>query len=257
MRANRHSKSHAWPPAPDSAAAPFGQFWGAIGRGTLLLALLFATSGPASGLDGRAAYPTKAPTEQYRIESPSEEISLVRSAAPASISNDADVMVLGAGGYETAVKGNNGFVCLVERSWAASFDDAEFWNSRIRSPICFTPAAVRSVLPALLERTRWVLAGIPKADMLNRTKASAAANKMPEPGSIGYMMSKRGYLSDADGHWHPHLMFFEPRIAATAVGANRPGSPVLAADGGPEPVTVLLIPVLAWSDGTSAATDQQ
>jgi hypothetical protein len=220
------------------------------------LGLLIAVVGSANGLDGKAAYPARAPIERYRIASPSEEIALARSAAPASISKDANIMVLGNSGYETAVKGDNGFVCLVERSWAAGFDDAEFWNARLRSPICFTPAAVRSVLPALLERTEWVLAGIPKPEMLNRSNASAAANKVPEPGSIGYMMARQGYLSDAGGHWHPHLMFFEPRIAAAALGANRPGSPVLAVDGGQEPLTVLIVPVVAWSDGTSAATDQ-
>ena len=43
------------------------------------------------------------------------EIVLARSAAPEAISRDADVLVLGQHGYETAVKGKNGFVCAVER----------------------------------------------------------------------------------------------------------------------------------------------
>jgi hypothetical protein len=28
-----------------------------------------------------------------------------------------------------------------------------------------------------------------------------------ESGAMCYMTSKRGYLSDRDGHWHPRLMF--------------------------------------------------
>jgi hypothetical protein len=49
----------------------------------------------------------------------------------------------GAGGledsYQTAFQGKNGFVCVVQRSWATAFDDAEFWNPKLRAPVCFNP----------------------------------------------------------------------------------------------------------------------
>jgi hypothetical protein len=61
-------------------------------------------------------YPTMAPVEQYRIADAQDEIMLARSAAPPSISADAEVLVLGKQGYEIAVRGRNGFVCFVERS---------------------------------------------------------------------------------------------------------------------------------------------
>jgi hypothetical protein len=86
------------------------------------------------------------------------EIALARSAAPASISDAAEVMVLGRDGYATAVKGSNGFVCIVERSWAKPTDDPEFWNSKIRAPNCFNPAASRTFLPIFLRKTELVLA---------------------------------------------------------------------------------------------------
>jgi hypothetical protein len=202
-----------------------------------------------------AIYPGMAPLEQYRVASQADEIALARSAAPASISGGAEVMTLGARGYETAVKGGDGFVCLVERSWAAGFDDAEFWNPRLRSPICFNPASVRSVLPPYLERTRWVLAGASRAEMIARTKAAVAARQIvaPEVGAMAYMMSKDGYLSDAGGHWHPHLMFFLPPSAPAEWGANVPGGAVMAGSAAPEPVTVFFVSVPRWSDGTSAA----
>ena len=97
-------------------------------------------------------YPTMAPVEQYRIADAQDEIVLARSAAPPSISADAEVLVLGKQGYETAVRGRNGFVCFVERSWTAGFEDAEFWNPKLRAPNCFNPPAVRSVLPQYLHR---------------------------------------------------------------------------------------------------------
>jgi hypothetical protein len=200
-------------------------------------------------------YPNMAPIDQYRVATPSEEVLLARSAAPPSVSDHADVLVLGEHGYTLAEKGSNGFVCVVERSWASDFDSAEFWNPKMRGPICFNQPAVRSVLPTYLKRTEWVLAGVSKADLIDRTKSAIASNEIgpPEIGSMCFMMSKRGYLNDGDGHWHPHLMFFLPRTKPADWGANLPGSPLFALDGALEPVTIFLSPVRKWSDGTPDA----
>lgn len=214
------------------------------------MAFLFTASGPADSRDAKTSSPSSAALARYRMASRSAEIALARNAAPASIAKDADVMVLGEGGYETAVKGKNGFVCLVDRSWGGQFNDPEFWNSKIRSPTCFNPAAVRSVLPAHLERTQWVMAGRSKAEILDRSKASATANTAPATGSFSYMMSRQGHLSDAGGHWHPHLMFYQSGATAADWGANLPDSPVFAKEGGPGEPTLFYIPVRKWSDGT-------
>ncbi len=80
----------------------------------------------------KAPYPAMAPLTQYLMPDEKSEIALARSAAPASISDGAEVMVLGRTGYRTAVKGSNGFLCLVERSWGAATDHPEFWNPKIR-----------------------------------------------------------------------------------------------------------------------------
>jgi hypothetical protein len=228
-----------------------------IGQGICALLLLLGAIGPAWADDAKAVYPAMAPIDKYRMPSASEEIALARSAAPASISGDADVLTLGDHGYETAVKGKNGFVCMVWRSWTAEFANSEFWNPRLRGPICLNPAAVRSVLPAYLERTRWVLAGVSKSRMIERTRAAIASNsfKAPEPGAMSYMMSKQQYLADAGGHWHPHLMFFVARTEGAAWGADLAGSPIFASQSDPEPVTTFIVPVPKWSDGTPAAME--
>jgi len=218
--------------------------------------LLLVVAGPGLAQDGiKADARSMAPIEQYRIASRADEIALARSAAPPSISGEAEILVLGDHGYETAVTGKNGFVCLVERSWFASLTDEQFWNPRLRGPDCLNPAAVSTVLPVNLERTRWVLQGVSMAEMLSRTKSSAAARRAPAPGAMGYMMSKQGHLSDVDGHWHPHLMFFQPHTALSAFGANLPGSPLLGQEGGADESTVLFIPVARWSDGTPASME--
>jgi hypothetical protein len=221
------------------------------------LSFLFCAIGLAESENAEPTYPTMAPIAQYRMASRSEEIALARSAAPVSISGNADVLTFGSQGYETAAKGKNGFVCVVERSWGAGLEDAQFWNPKVRAPICFNPAAARSVLTGYLERTGWVLAGVSRSGMIARTRAALAANTLlaPEPGAMCYMMSKQGYLSDADGHWHPHLMFFLAHTDGAAWGANLSGSPIFAAQGDPEPVTTFFVPLTKWSDETPAVTE--
>lgn len=153
-----------------------------------------------------------------------------------------------ANGYETAVKGTNGFVCLVERSWGTELDDPEFWNPKVRSPMCFNESGASSVLPAYLARTRWVLTGLTRDQIIERTKASKPGEA--RAGSMCFMMSKQGYLADAFGHAHPHLMFFLPHVEGTAWGANLPGSPVAAVQGKFDSFTTFFVTVSKWSDGT-------
>ena len=200
-------------------------------------------------------YPVMAPAEQYRMASAQEEIALARSAAPASISAGAEVLVLGKRGYEVAVKGMNGFVCFVQRSWTAGFDDPEFWNPKLRAPNCFNPPAVRSVLPLYLKRTESVLAGASKQQLVEDARAAFASHSFgpPEPGSFSFMLSRQGYVSDdAAGPWLPHVMLFVPHGQAATWGASLEGSPILGADSSPVEPTVLFIPVRRWSDGTAA-----
>lgn len=198
-----------------------------------------------------------APLDQYLIADTTAEIALARSAAPIAISNKATVFVLRRGGYQTAVRGTNGFDCLVERAWMSPFDSPEFWNPRMRGPICYNPPAVRSILPYTINRTNLALAGLSKAQMRASIIAKLAQNGLPAPapGAMSYMMSKRGNLGDAVGNWHPHLMFHVRTTSATTWGANLKGSPVVfngQYQDMPEPETIFMIPVARWSDGTAA-----
>jgi len=201
--------------------------------------------------DGKTPYPAMASLEEYLM--PTEaEIALARSAAPASVADSATVMVLGRQGYTIAVPGTNGFLCYVERSWALSTDDPEFWNPKLRSPNCFNEAAARSVAQIYLMKSRLVLAGQSKAQIAHAIAAALDEKKLPAlaPGAMCYMMSKQQYLNDQDKSWHPHLMFYVAGDAALSWGANLEGSPVMAANDAEARVTVMMVVVNHWSDGT-------
>lgn len=227
-----------------------------IAPGSFVLIFILGTAAQAQAQNGKARYPTMAPLDQYLMDR-NAEIELARSAAPASISRDAEVMVLGRHGYEKAVKGKNGFVCMVERSWTAPIDDPNFWNPKLRGAICFNPPAARTYLPITIKKTDLVLAGRSKSQMSEGIKNAFDKKELPtlESGAMCYMMSKQQYLDDSAGHWHPHLMFFVPKTDAATWGADLPGSPILADNDASDRLTVFMVPVGKWSDGTPDSMD--
>ena len=211
-------------------------------------------------------YPRMAPIEQYLMEK-NAEIALARSAAPEALSRDATVLVLGRHGYETAVQGNNGFVCMVDRGLVGFPELPEFWNPKIRGANCLNPAAARSILPLAKIRTEMALEGRTQ-EIMGRVRGALSSGEVPalEPGAMSYMMSKSSYLTDEQDHNHAHLMFFLVEDPATW-GAGLPGSPVAAVSywsssgkttselNGIPPIHICSIGMSKWSDGTTAPMD--
>lgn len=231
-----------------------------------MLVAASSTPWPAAAQDAKQTYVSMAPVEQYLMDR-NAEIALARSAAPDAISRDATVLVLGGHGYETAVEGKNGWVCMVERGWMGTFDSPEFWNPKIRGANCLNPPAAQSMLPLVYKRTELLLAGHSKVEAIAAIKAAWDKKELPalKPGTVCYMMSKSSYLTDNDGHNGPHLMFYEPAKDDATWGANMPNSPVLSvnywylsAQTYPQlksfpPIRVFAVVVDKWSDGTRAA----
>ena len=123
-----------------------------IALGAFALVTVLGEWWQAQAQDPKAPYASMAPLEQYLMSDRNAEIAMAQSAAPAAISNDAEIWVLTRHGYEIAVKGKNGFVCMVERSWTAGIDDLDFWNPKLRGAICFNPPAARSYLPLTIKK---------------------------------------------------------------------------------------------------------
>jgi hypothetical protein len=232
-----------------------------IGFG-LVIAMGCGVSNAAAQTD---KYPKMAAIGQYLMEK-NAEIQLARSAAPVSISGDATILVLGRQGYETAVEGKNGFVCMVDRAWMAAFDWPEFWNPKVRAAHCMNPQAARSIVPIVFLRSRIVMAGRSKAEILSAIKAAFENKQLPdlESGAMDYMMSKSAYLTDEGEHNMPHLMFFAAGVDAKDWGSGAEGSPIMSAPywffsstepsltKGLPPILVFLVGVADWSDGTPA-----
>jgi hypothetical protein len=223
----------------------------AVASFSVFVALLASPQVSAQTKDANSAYANMASLDQYLMDRDAE-IALARSAAPKDLSDDAEVMVLGRHGYETAVKGKNNFVCVVERGWTAAIDDPGFWNPKLRGPICFNPAAARTYLPITIKKTEFVLAGQSKAQMVESLKAAFDKKELPplEIGAMCYMLSKQQYLNDKGDNWHPHLMFFIPQTAPETWGANLADTPVAATEMPQDRLTIFFVPVATWSDGT-------
>ncbi|MGN6235507.1 hypothetical protein [Dyella sp.] len=225
-----------------------------------MLAVTAAAAAPAK------PYDRMAPVDAYLMDR-AQEIALARSAAPASISKDATVLVMTRTGYETAVTGSNGFVCWVARGFAGATDWPERWNPKIRAAGCDNPQAARTVTEIAKLRTAMTLTGHSDAEVAARIQAALRSKKIPPlaAGAMCYMMSKSSYLSDEGEHDMAHVMFYVPLKDGADWGANATGSPVFGGNywfyspdhqaeaAALPPLSVLLVGVGNWSDGTPTA----
>ena len=218
-------------------------------------AMIFAMALLCASAAQAADYPAMAPLDQYMMDR-APEIAMAKSAAPSAIADKATVWVLTRHSYDTAVKGSNGFVCLVERSWMSQYDFPQFWNPHMRGPLCYNPEGVRAILPYTVKRTELALVGRSRDQIAAAIKDGIARHTLPhlEAGAMTYMMSKQGYLNDDAHNWVPHLMFYFPNAAKLNWGADLPGSPMMLNTQmiSPEGISILMVPVTHWSDGTPA-----
>lgn len=226
----------------------------AIATASMFVALAALSSAYGASGDSKEQYSSMAPLRMY-LDDRDSEIAMARSAAPDAISHDATVLVLGEHGYVTAVKGSNGFVCVVERAWMSPVDSPTFWDPKLRGPICFNPPAARSILPATFERTKQAMAGKSNTEIVAANKEAYDRKQLPplEPGSMSYMMSKQAYLTASGGNL-AHIMVYTPHGDPAAWGNDVPNSPVMLNPQfkDAEPIDVWVISVGKWSDGSPA-----
>ena len=222
--------------------------------GSGLAFVLCILSSPGSAQSVKTAYPSMAPVAQYLMPRDSE-IALARSAATNAIAKDAEILVFTTTGFQSAVKGTNGFVCMVARAWSAGFGDPNFWNPKVRAPICYNAVAAQSQVPETIKRTQVALAGGSESQIHHALNAAIKSGELPvaKAGSLSYMLSKGTYFNHSEGHWVPHLMFYMPETDLKSWGVGLPKSPVIGFNFPDEHLTIFLIPVGRWSDGSLSA----
>lgn len=224
-----------------------------LGGGTLVLAALFGVgwrmeTPQARAQDPPSPYPNMAPIAQYGMDRDAE-IAMARTAAPVTITRDAEIWVLGRTNFEVAVRGTNGYLCVVGRAFAGPLNNPEFWNPKNRSPICLNPPAVRSLWPYAIKQTGLALAGATRAQITEAIRTAVARKELgpPETGSMAFMMSRDAYLTDQGSHNLAHIMFELPRDGVF------PDSSEYFVSWDPAPVIEFNVPVGRWSDGTDIA----
>ena len=219
-------------------------FWRHSASAAAMLVFMLVTPGHSQVA---SKYP---PLNEYLMQ-PDTEMALARSAAPTNISGRATIKVLTNSGYEVAHKGDNGFVCMVMRSWAApTYTPAQFrdlvYNATVRAPICFDALASRAVMPYYELRSRLGMERKTPDQIADAIQAAYAQGKLPrrDTVSFAYMWSADQNLGPGIDHWHPHMMIFAPYYDNSMFGCNEPGSPLpQVTDDAGTPFTVIVIPV--------------
>jgi hypothetical protein len=199
-------------------------------------------------IDIKKNYP---PLSEYMMPRDAE-IALARSAGPDHVAARATVKVLTPSGFKVAVEGDNGFVCMTMRGWAApTYNPVPFrdyiYVGDLRSPICFDPVAARTVMPYYELRHKLGFEGKNADEIAKGVEAAYAIGDLPKvEASIAYMLSADMYLGPHLGHGfiYPHIMLFMPYYTNAMLGGNerRSGLPFLSDDAG-TPFAVTVIPL--------------
>jgi hypothetical protein len=213
---------------------------------TIVLVSLLASLGATAVWAQGPKYP---PLSEYMM-APEAEVALAKSAAPEKVSARAIVKILTPSGYKITAQGDNGFVCLVVRGWAAATsskasDRDLAYYAKLRAPTCFDPVASRTVLPLLELQTRLGMEGKGPDQIAEGVQAAYTKGELPkmEPVAFGYMFSADSDLGPGFGAWHPHMMVFTPHYENSMLGGNEEGGALpFVSDGGTR-FAVTVIPV--------------
>jgi hypothetical protein len=210
-------------------------------------AILISTAAIPSSAQGQTQYP---PLSEYLMPQDAE-IALARSAAPVNVSDRATIKVFTESGFEVAIEGDNGFVCMVMRAWAAptytpeAFLDFVYY-APLRAPICFDPVAARTMMPYYELRHQLGLEGKGPDEITQGVEAAYAGGELPsrETVSFAYMWSADQDLGPGIGRGFPHMMVFTPYYENSMLGGNEfAGMLPFVSDDAGTPFTVTVIPV--------------
>jgi hypothetical protein len=146
-----------------------------------------------------------------------QQITLAESAAPAEVSSQATIYVLGSKGYEKAREGSNGFSCIVGRHFVKPTETTI-------EPQCFDAEGSRTLLPVYLHGEELRTSGKSEAEVKVDIASGYKEGRYKYPSKPGflYMMSSQNRLSAIPEHgtgiFPPHLMFYAPNMTTEDIG---------------------------------------
>lgn len=175
-----------------------------IRTSALVLGLAAAMLLPAPALAQGGDYPTLTRDEEMR---------LAMSAGPLSISQAADIYLMGMRGFERVTEGTNGWACLVVRAAV---------NRQQLAPHCLNPQAVKSVLPAFLREAEMQVKGMTAEaiDAEIRRQFADGDLALPSGPAFAYMLSEGQRLGPQLTNFHPHFMLYVPYATNASVGGD-------------------------------------
>lgn len=165
---------------------------------------------PASALGAQADSVRLTPVVRLTRD---QEIALAKTAAPASVSDSADIWVLGDRGYEKVIEGRNGYGCIVQRGLGG--------QSLI--PRCDDPSGAQALFPVyqFIEQMRR------EGRTFGETRFGIADGfksgrfKEPRFGGFSYMYSVDAVFVTAAGQriqFTPHAMIYWPGCDVKQLG---------------------------------------
>lgn len=146
------------------------------------------------------------------------EVAVARSAAPSRLRDDATVYALVDEDYRRVVDGDGPLTCIVERNHKDSI-----------VPQCMDRAGAKSILPAIIARSRMALSGASFAEIGSKHTARLESGdyEAAERPGISYMMSDYTYTFVESANQvlkiPPHVMFYAPHLTNEDIGGSFQG----------------------------------
>lgn len=167
------------------------------------------------------------------------QIRIAKLAAPREVTDQADIYILGQRGYELAVRGDNGFSCLIEREKPDTME-----------PECYDAEGSATTLKVRSYEEQQRASGVGEQAIEESIKAGYKSGKFKPPSKAGivYMLSGYNYVLNPETgkiiHFPGHLMFYAPYATEKTIGSGE-GAPYIVHPGEPD---ALMIVVPARSD---------
>lgn len=161
------------------------------------------------------------------------EEALALSALPERLRDGAAAYTLTDAGFKLTRKGDGSFTCIVARNHETSI-----------IPQCADAAGTDNIIPAIIQRSEWTLAGMQLDEQQSRFDklVQEGTIRAPERTGINYMMSEFNFIWNAQReeimHVGPHVMYYAPNVSneqiggsiEEAMGSNR-GTPYILDEG--------------------------